>query len=968
MKLLLVLTLFAVKTFASFSFNGNLEYLNGSSYSKLKNFTILITPIKIDGTFGTEYPTEFNNSNGYFSVSLDETVYNGLSYRIIFSSTNKSLSINAPDVLNQDIYNADIFPYQTNNDGIGYPVGVRIPTGTTLTLNDFSWYGITNNTLRFGSGGAYESILFTSTMPCSKKEQFINACYIYDSYMASYDFIKQYSTTNPYYLGVIYDPSSPSCDGTPWQDNAWQQPGTTTNMICIGSTYEKDLFTLNHEFGHHIMGSYGFSSNDAGGYHYLGVSYSPSLAYSEGWANFFSVVRYGSSTVLTDGVTFNFEKLLLASSTYPCKGYENELAVAGYLYDLYDNSPDDNGSGNGQNENVYIGFQSLFNATKNNVPNVSGTQRPPINLIEFLYNLNTSNLQVLNTHFNIPPFIIFKQGDELVSKLNAMAANTMAYFLPGNYTQSVPTPTINLKSGQYIMGADASTVNIFGYSSVGIFFYARLVSNVKIENIKTRNRVVATRSSNIQVENCIFEFPIDGAASVSAVNSDNVLINNNLFRGNVYYPLEQSRSLDPNVQKTVSFINNTCATQHNGPLFQNVLNTGSNSNRYFIYNNIVSNVSSSDGYGFENRNEFPGNNQYYIYNDQIYNVPANHNFYSTAGSPYTGLLTTDPQYANTNNYTLSSSSPCVNSGNRYARDGFIGPFAYSKSSMSYTAYKDRDFDGSEPDRGVYGGPKAVQGSNWSTAIPHLQMISLRPSVKVLSSDGSLTAVNNTSTSIASEDKTLSLINEEGTIETKTKKSILSQYWTVSLPWQDKSLPSNDIRLEFKIPENYFRLLYKIGMKNIGLFAIQDSSQYVIPYDTDAKTKSIIIPSYIYSGNACLFFAPNGLKKEYSIDTTFEEITFESELSQNTPNPFNPNTTIGFNVGGKINASYPIELSIYDLMGKKIITLLRKTMPAGYHTVQWNGQDWQNRKVATGVYTYKLICGSQVLQRKMMMIK
>ncbi len=73
------------------------------------------------------------------------------------------------------------------------------------------------------------------------------------------------------------------------------------------------------------------------------------------------------------------------------------------------------------------------------------------------------------------------------------------------------------------------------------------------------------------------------------------------------------------------------------------------------------------------------------------------------------------------------------------------------------------------------------------------------------------------------------------------------------------------------------------------------------------------------------------------------------LHQNVPNPFNPATTIHFDLarGG------PVTLRIFDLRGRRLHTLLAADLPAGHHAVTWQGQDGDGHRVPAGVYTYRL---------------
>jgi tetratricopeptide (TPR) repeat protein len=68
-----------------------------------------------------------------------------------------------------------------------------------------------------------------------------------------------------------------------------------------------------------------------------------------------------------------------------------------------------------------------------------------------------------------------------------------------------------------------------------------------------------------------------------------------------------------------------------------------------------------------------------------------------------------------------------------------------------------------------------------------------------------------------------------------------------------------------------------------------------------------------------------------------------------PNPFNPTTTISYS----IPAAAAVELSIYNVKGQKVVTLVNQHQEAGEYSAQWNGTDEQNNPVASGVYFYKL---------------
>ncbi|KQC06498.1 MAG: hypothetical protein APR54_01635 [Candidatus Cloacimonas sp. SDB] len=88
------------------------------------------------------------------------------------------------------------------------------------------------------------------------------------------------------------------------------------------------------------------------------------------------------------------------------------------------------------------------------------------------------------------------------------------------------------------------------------------------------------------------------------------------------------------------------------------------------------------------------------------------------------------------------------------------------------------------------------------------------------------------------------------------------------------------------------------------------------------------------------------------------------LKNNYPNPFNPETTIEFS----IPEDKLIELSIYNLKGQKVKTLLSEVIESGSHSVIWDGKDQHNKPVSSGIYFYNLSTGSSNLTKKMILIK
>ena len=107
-----------------------------------------------------------------------------------------------------------------------------------------------------------------------------------------------------------------------------------------------------------------------------------------------------------------------------------------------------------------------------------------------------------------------------------------------------------------------------------------------------------------------------------------------------------------------------------------------------------------------------------------------------------------------------------------------------------------------------------------------------------------------------------------------------------------------------------------------------------------------------------------------VDTVFTKLdqsvltVSEFRLQQNFPNPFNPTTTITFDLPENVR----VRLEIFDVAGRLICTLVNKHRNAGSHQVVWNGQDDTGNTVASGLYLYRLQAGDFVQSRKMLFMK
>jgi len=129
---------------------------------------------------------------------------------------------------------------------------------------------------------------------------------------------------------------------------------------------------------------------------------------------------------------------------------------------------------------------------------------------------------------------------------------------------------------------------------------------------------------------------------------------------------------------------------------------------------------------------------------------------------------------------------------------------------------------------------------------------------------------------------------------------------------------------------------------------------VVAYDMDVRATA----SQTFTVD--IYYCTRSLEEE----ETPEPEVFITELKNNVPNPFNPSTTIyyGLDEGGHV------ELTIYNMKGQKVKTLVDRTMDPGNHQVIWNGQDESFNPVGSGIYFCRMITKDYHCMHKMILMK
>ncbi|MBA4313296.1 MAG: hypothetical protein C0417_11780 [Chlorobiaceae bacterium] len=164
----------------------------------------------------------------------------------------------------------------------------------------------------------------------------------------------------------------------------------------------------------------------------------------------------------------------------------------------------------------------------------------------------------------------------------------------------------------------------------------------------------------------------------------------------------------------------------------------------------------------------------------------------------------------------------------------------------------------------------------------------------------------------------------------------------------------------------------------SLISIAPASMTVTPSDSQKVTVTTIAADQMES-TALIIFNDNSVKPIDTMQVIFETATdikteyfpTEFSLNQNYPNPFNPSTTISYSLPNECI----VKLTLYDILGQTVQTLVNEVQQAGVHNVIWNASDAITNSIASDIYFYRIEAigisspgNAFTLSRKMTLIK
>jgi len=141
----------------------------------------------------------------------------------------------------------------------------------------------------------------------------------------------------------------------------------------------------------------------------------------------------------------------------------------------------------------------------------------------------------------------------------------------------------------------------------------------------------------------------------------------------------------------------------------------------------------------------------------------------------------------------------------------------------------------------------------------------------------------------------------------------------------------------------------------GLLDNGSGENYLVTIDTSSGEASVVGTSSIVPGSMraiAIYGTTVNVEAETQLPTSYS-------LEQNYPNPFNPVTNVEF----RIKNEGKVKLAVYDLLGREVAVLVNERKPVGRYEVTWDAS-----RMASGIYCYRLMTGSFVGVKKMILLK
>lgn len=98
--------------------------------------------------------------------------------------------------------------------------------------------------------------------------------------------------------------------------------------------------------------------------------------------------------------------------------------------------------------------------------------------------------------------------------------------------------------------------------------------------------------------------------------------------------------------------------------------------------------------------------------------------------------------------------------------------------------------------------------------------------------------------------------------------------------------------------------------------------------------------------------------------TFKVLPLSLTVAGNAPNPFQHRTTLHF----EISIAAPVTITVYNILGQRIATLVDRELPAGSHAIDWDGRTRHGQGLSSGIYLYRIQAGDRTQTGRITMVR
>ena len=192
-------------------------------------------------------------------------------------------------------------------------------------------------------------------------------------------------------------------------------------------------------------------------------------------------------------------------------------------------------------------------------------------------------------------------------------------------------------------------------------------------------------------------------------------------------------------------------------------------------------------------------------------------------------------------------------------------------------------------------------------------------------------------------------------------------WTMPFYWETSNDVDSDIIYQLSVSLNYFNDIYTTDYENVT-----DSLTNISVYEWAVLMTNLNLPRWT------LDYVVTATDGEYTVQSEAGQFVFQNtslsvaeeltplsyKLHQNHPNPFNPVTSLRYD----LPEDALVNITIYDMIGRVINNLVTSKQTSGFKSVQWNATDNFGQPVSAGVYLYQIKTGNFTQTKKMLLLK